>query len=77
MKLTLKCLIDFRSWLGENHNMRMLEFDELPEFVQNAYIVTFLLGDDESGINYLIEMENEKYNTNFQKELNNNLHNLN
>ena len=69
MKLTLKCLIDFRSWLGENHDMRMWEFDELPEFVQNAYIVTFLLGDDESGINYLIEMENEKYNNNFQKEL--------
>ena len=51
--------------------MRMWEFDELPEFVQNAYIVTFLLGDDESGINYLIEIENEKYNNNFQ----NNLHN--
>lgn len=75
MKLTLKCLIDFRSWLGENHNMRMWEFDELPEFVQNAYIITFLLGNDESGINYLIEMENEKYNNNFQKELDNNLHN--
>ena len=77
MKLTLKCLIDFRSWLGENYNMRMWEFDELPEFVQNAYIVTFLLGDDESGINYLIEKENEIYNTNFQKELDNNLHNSN
>ena len=57
--------------------MRMWEFDDLPEFVQNAYIVTFLLGDDESGINYLIEMENEKYNTNFQKYLDNNLHNSN
>lgn len=56
MKLTLKCLIDFRSWLGENYEIRMWEFEELPEFVQNAYIVTFLLGDDESGINYLIEM---------------------
>ena len=77
MKLTKKCLIDFRSWLGENHNIRMWEFDELPEFVQNAYIVTFLLGDDESGINYLIEKENEIYNTNFQKELDNNLHNSN
>lgn len=77
MKLTLKCLIDFRSWLGENYNMRMWEFDDLPEFVQNAYIVTFLLGDDESGINYLIEMKNEIYNTNFQKELDNNLHNSN
>lgn len=57
--------------------MRIWEFDELPEFVQNAYIVTFLLGDDESGINYLIEMKNEIYNTNFQKELDNNLHNSN
>lgn len=41
MKLTLKCLIDFRSWLGENHDIRMWEFKELPEFVQNAYYMEF------------------------------------
>ena len=73
MKLTLKCLIDFRSWLGENHDIRMWEFNDLPEFVQNAYICAFLLGENESGINYLIEMENEEYNNNFQKELDGNV----
>lgn len=52
--------------------MRMWEFNDLPEFVQNAYICAFLLGENESGINYLIEMENEIYNNNFQKELDEN-----
>ena len=42
MKLTLKCLIDFRSWLGENHDMRMWEFNYLPEPIQNAYMMMFL-----------------------------------
>ena len=69
MKLTLKCLIDFRSWLGENHNMRMWEFDELPEFVQNAYYMEFLNLNNLTYDNETIELKNKIYNTNFQKEL--------
>ena len=69
MKLTLKCLIDFRSWLGENHNMRMWEFDDLPEFVQNAYYREFLNLNNLTYDNETIELHNEIYNNNFQKEL--------
>lgn len=69
MKLTLKCLIDFRSWLGENHDMRMLEFKELPEFVQNAYYREFLVLNNLTYDNETIELNNEIYNNNFQKEL--------
>lgn len=43
MKLTLKFLIDFRSWLGENHNMKLWQLQELPEFVQNAYYMEFFI----------------------------------
>lgn len=76
MKLTLKCLIDFRSWLGENYNMRMWEFDELPEFVQNAYYMEFLKINRQID-NQVIKTGNKLYNNNFQKELDNNLHNSN
>ena len=69
MKLTLKCLIDFRSWLGENYDMRMLEFKELPEFVQNAYYREFLNINNLTYDNETIELKNEIYNNNFQKEL--------
>ena len=69
MKLTLKCLIDFRSWLGENHDMRMWEFDDLPEFVQNAYYREFLNLNNLTYDNKTIELKNEIYNNNFQKEL--------
>ena len=69
MKLTLKCLIDFRSWLGENHDMRMWEFNELPEFVQNAYYREFLNINNLTYDNETIELNNEIYNNNFQKEL--------
>ena len=69
MKLTLKCLIDFRSWLGENYDMRMWEFKELPEFVQNAYYKEFLNINNLTYDNETIELKNEIYNTNFQKEL--------
>ena len=69
MKLTLKCLIDFRSWLGENHDMRMWEFNELPEFVQNAYYREFLNINNLTYDNETIELKNEIYNNNFQKEL--------
>lgn len=69
MKLTLKCLIDFRSWLGENHNMRMLEFDELPEFVQNSYYMEFLGVTDKDEQEFLIREYNISYNNKFQKEL--------
>ena len=72
MKLTLKCLIDFRSWLGENHNMRMWEFDELPEFVQNAYYREFLNLNNLMYDNETIELKNKIYNNNFQKELDEN-----
>lgn len=47
--------------------MKLHTFNDLPEFVQNAYILTFLLGDNESGSNYLIELENEKYNEKYNK----------
>ena len=70
MKLTLKCLIDFRSWLGENHNMRMWEFDELPEFVKNSYILAFF-GYTPEFLAY-IKKRNDMYNDNFQKELDEN-----
>ena len=69
MKLTLKCLIDFRSWLGENHDMRMWEFNDLPEPIQNAYMMMFL---DIYDLEYTTEIivHNVKiYNNNFQKEL--------
>lgn len=69
MKLTLKCLIDFRSWLGENYDMRMWEFKELPEFVQNAYYREFLGLNNFTYDNETIELKNEIYNNNFQKEL--------
>ena len=69
MKLTLKCLIDFRSWLGENHDIRMWEFKELPEFVQNAYYREFLNINNLTYDNETIELKNEIYNNNFQKEL--------
>lgn len=69
MKLTLKCLIDFRSWLGENYDMRMWEFKELPEFVQNAYYREFLNINNLAYDNETIELKNEIYNNNFQKEL--------
>lgn len=69
MKLTLKCLIDFRSWLGENYDMRMWEFKELPEFVQNAYYREFLNINNLTYDNETIELKNEIYNNNFQKEL--------
>ena len=72
MKLTLKCLIDFRSWLGENHNMRMWEFKELPEFVQNAYMFKFFDVHEEEVDEYLLSQMNKNYNTNFQKELDEN-----
>ena len=69
MKLTLKCLIDFRSWLGENHDMRMWEFKELPEFVQNAYYMEFLNINNLTYDNETIELKNEIYNNKFEKEL--------
>ena len=69
MKLTLKCLIDYRSWLGENYDMRMWEFKELPEFVQNAYYREFLNINNLTYDNETIELKNEIYNNNFQKEL--------
>ena len=69
MKLTLKCLIDFRSWLGENYDIRMWEFKELPEFVQNAYYREFLNINNLTYDNETIELKNEIYNNNFQKEL--------
>lgn len=69
MKLTLKCLIDFRSWLGENHDIRMWEFNDLPEFVQNAYYREFLNINNLAYDNETIELKNEIYNNNFQKEL--------
>ena len=69
MKLTLKCLIDFRSWLGENHDIRMWEFKEFPEFVQNAYYREFLNINNLTYDNETIELKNEIYNNNFQKEL--------
>lgn len=65
MKLTLKCLIDFRSWLGENHNMRMWEFDELPEFVQNAYYMEFFKVTDKDEQEFLIKLHNNSYNDRF------------
>ena len=73
MKLTLKCLIDFRSWLCENYDMRMWEFKELPEFVQNAYYKEFLNINNLTYDNETIELNNEIYNTNFQKELDENI----
>ena len=66
MKLTLKCLIDFRSWLGENHDMKMWEFKELPEFVQNAYYREFLNINNLTYDNETIELKNEIYNNNFE-----------
>ena len=69
MKLTLKCLIDFRSWLGENYDMRMWEFKELPEFVQNAYYMEFLNINNLTYDNETIELKNEIYNNKFEKEL--------
>ena len=69
MKLTLKCLIDFRSWLGENHDIIMWEFNDLPEFVQNAYYREFLNLNNLTYDNKTIELKNEIYNNNFQKEL--------
>ena len=69
MKLTLKCLIDFRSWLGENHDIRMWEFKELPEFGQNADYREFLNINNLTYDNETIELNNEIYNNNFQKEL--------
>lgn len=66
MKLTLKCLIDFRSWLGENHDMRMLEFNDLPEFVQNAYYREFLGLNNLTYDNETIELNNEIYNNKFE-----------
>lgn len=71
MKLTLKCLIDFRSWLGENHEMRIWEFDDLPEFVQNAYYKEFLKLNNLTHDNETIELNNEIYNKNFQNKLHN------
>lgn len=67
MKLTLKCLIDFRSWLGENYDIRMWEFKELPEFVQNAYYMEFFRY--RADLDEYISGLNKEYNTNFQKEL--------
>ena len=64
MKLTLKCLTNFRSWLGANYDMRMWEFKELPEFVQNAYILEFLNVTKKSN-NSVIMMYNEIYNEKF------------
>ena len=55
--------------------MRMWEFDELPEFVQNAYYREFLNLNNLTYDNETIKLNNEIYNTNFQKELDNNLHN--
>lgn len=71
MELTLKCLIDFRSWLGENHNMRMWEFDELPEFVKSSYILAFF-GYKPDFLEH-IKKRNDMYNYNFQKELDENV----
>ena len=66
MKLTLKCLIDFRSWLGENHDMRMWEFKELPEFVQNAYMMMFLDIYDLEYTTATIVHNVKIYNNNFE-----------
>lgn len=64
MKLTLKCLIDFRSWLGENYDMNINEFNDLPEFIQDAYIFEFLNVTKKSN-NSVIMMYNEIYNEKF------------
>lgn len=69
MKLTLKCLIDFRSWLSENYDMKIHEFTDLPEFVQNAYMMEFFIPDNQDNLNRLIDMANTNYNNNFQKIL--------
>ena len=67
MKLTLKCLIDFRSWLGEDNDMIMWELDDLPEFVQNAYYMEFL--GYRAELDEYISGLHKEYNNNFQKEL--------
>lgn len=64
MKLTLKCLIDFRSWLNENYDMNINEFNDLPEFIQDAYILEFLNVTKKSN-NSVIMMYNEIYNEKF------------
>lgn len=64
MKLTLKCLIDFRSWLSENYDMNINEFNDLPEFIQDAYILEFLNVTKKSN-NSVIMMYNEIYNEKF------------
>lgn len=51
----------------------MLEFDELPEFVQNAYYMEFLGLNNLTYDNETIELNNEIYNNNFQKELDENV----
>ena len=64
MKLTLKCLTDFRSWLSENYDMNINEFNDLPEFIQDAYILEFLNVTKKSN-NSVIMMYNEIYNEKF------------
>lgn len=65
MKLTLKCLIDFRSWLGENYEIRMHEFTDLPEFVQNAYMYEFFNHNNNKLDNSVLKYLNHNYNKKF------------
>lgn len=65
MKLTLKCLIDFRSWLDKNFKMKLHEFNDLPEFVQNAYYLEFFDHAITVSDNELIKTSNEIYNKKF------------
>ena len=65
MKLTRKCLIDFRSWLGENYDMKLWQFEELPEFVQSSYILAFF--GYTPRFEAYINKRNKDYNENFEK----------
>lgn len=47
--------------------MRMWEFDELPEFVQNAYYREFLNLNNLTYDNETIELNNEIYNEMYNK----------
>lgn len=67
MKLTRKCLIDFRSWLGGNYDMKLWQFEELPEFVKNAYMFKFFDAYDEAD-EYLLTQMNKNYNEKFENE---------
>ena len=48
--------------------MRMWEFKELPEFVQNAYMFKFFDVHEEEVDEYLLSQMNKNYNEKFENE---------